>query len=90
MDELRIAYQAKAARVGRYFLSSLEATPAFQTPAPIGLLRVSIAVVDGKPLGSAEIDPVNLGILAAITDRRAEGLHAKHGRPALYLLGGGA
>ena len=96
MDELRRAYQEKAARVGHYFLTSLEATPTFQTPEPIGLLRVSLTVVDAMTIGSATIDPVNLGILAAITDRRADSLRAKHAatarpaRPALRLLGGGA
>jgi hypothetical protein len=98
MDQTRDIYRQLAARTGRSFLTSLQALPVFK-PRPgvdLGLLRVSVTVVDGLDLGSVDIDPVNLGDLAEITARRAEGLRIKHattapaaaGKPNLRLVGG--
>jgi hypothetical protein len=80
MDETRDIYRQLAARTGRAFLTSLHALPVFKTRPgmDLGLLRVSVTVVDGLDLGSVDIDPVNLGDLAEITARRAEGLRIKH------------
>jgi hypothetical protein len=88
-------YRQFAERAGRNFLDGLRALPEYK-PRPgvdLGLLRVTVSVVDsGLDLGSVELDPVNLGDLADITARRAEGLRAKHallaGRPNLRLVGG--
>jgi hypothetical protein len=93
MDATRDIYRQLAARTGRNFLTSLQALPEFKTRPglDIGLLRVSVTVVDGLDLGSVDIDPVNLGDLAEITARRAEGLRAKHAqltKPNLRLVGG--
>ena len=94
MDATQDIYQQLAERAGRNFLTSLQALPEFK-PRPgvdLGLLRVAVSVVVGPDLGSVDLDPVNLGDLADITARRAEGLRAKHARlanrPNLRLVGG--
>jgi hypothetical protein len=82
MDDV---YRMLAQRDGRRFLDALAALPEFK-PRPgvdIGLLRVTVTVVgDDTDLGHVDIDPVNVGDLAGITARRAEGLRAKHNRSA--------
>lgn len=100
MDATRDIYQQLAARAGRAFLDGLRALPEFK-PRPgvdLGLLRVTVTVVDGPYLDFADVDPVNLGDLAEITAQRAEGLRLKHariaaapapaGKPNLRLVGG--
>jgi hypothetical protein len=100
MDATRDIYQQLAARAGHSFLDALRALPEFK-PRPgvtLGLLRVSVTVVDGPDLGSVDMDPINLGDLAQITARRAEGLRLKHdpttpapapfGKANLHLVGG--
>lgn len=101
MDATRDIYRQLAARAGRNFLTSLHALPVFK-PRPgvdLGLLRVSVTVVEGGlDLGLEDMDPVNLGDLAEIIARRAEGLRIKHaataqaltGKPNLRLVGEGA
>lgn len=84
MDATRDIYQQLAARAGRNFLASLKALPEFK-PRPgvdLGLLRVTVTVVDGPDLDFVDVDPVNLGDLAEITAQRAEGLRLKHARIA--------
>lgn len=96
MNQTRDVYQQLAARTGRNFLNGLRALPEFK-PAPgihlVGL-QVTVTVVDGPDLGSVVMDPINLGDLADIAARRAEGLRAKHarlaGKPHLRLVGEGA
>jgi hypothetical protein len=100
MDATRDIYQQLAARAGHNFLDALRALPEFKPRRGVylGVLRVAITVVDGPDLGFADTDPINLGDLADITARRAEGLHLKHasatpatapvGKPNLRLVGG--
>lgn len=97
MDQTQDVYAQLAARAGRQFLTALAALPEYK-PRPgitLGRLRVTVTVIDGPDLGSVDLDPVNLGDLADLTARRAEGLRAKHaqaapaGKPALRLVGGG-
>lgn len=94
MDATRDIYRQIAERAGRNFLDALQALPEYK-PRPgvdLGRLRITVTVVDGPDVGSVDIDPVNIGDLANLTARRAEGLRAKHarlaGRPNLRLVGG--
>ncbi|MYW46385.1 hypothetical protein [Streptomyces sp. SID161] len=97
MDQQQLAYRMFAERAGRDFLTGLHALPEFK-PRPgvdLGRLRISVTLLgDGDPhLGFADMDPVNLGDLASIAVRRAEGLRTKHAqttRPTLRLIGGTA
>ena len=92
----RDVYREYAEQAGRNFLASLQALPVYK-PRPgvdLGLLRITVTLVDGRDLGLADVDPVNLSDLAAITAWRAAGLRAKHarlaGKPNLRLVGEGA
>ncbi|MFG2359403.1 hypothetical protein [Streptomyces sp. NPDC048521] len=89
MDEI---YQMLAERTGRQFLHSLRVMPEFETPKNIGRIRINAAIVGiDLDLGFVDMDPVNLGDLASIAARRAEGLRIKHAqatRPTLRLIGG--
>ena len=93
MDATRDIYRQLAERTGHDFLDALQALPEYK-PRPgvdLGRLRITVTVVDGPDVGSVDIDPVNIGDLANITARRAEGLRAKHAqnsKPNLRLVGG--
>ena len=96
MSEQPDVYREYGEQAGRSLLASLQALPV-DKPRPgvhLPLLRVQIAVVEHTvDLGLADVDPVNLSDLAAITARRAAGLRAKHqlaGTPRLRLVGEGA
>ena len=78
MDATRDIYEQLAVRTGQRFLDALQALPEFKTQAPIGLLRVTVTVVDGPQVGTVDVDPVNLGDLAEMAAQRAEGLRIKH------------
>jgi len=80
MDDV---YRMLAERTGRQFITGLRALPEFKTPKDIGRIRVTVTVVgDDTAIGHVDMDPVNLGDLADIAARRAEGLRAKHSQPA--------
>lgn len=88
----RDRYQQITERAGRRFLDALADLPEYK-PRPgveLGHLHITVSVVGEPDLGSVDIDPVNLGDLADIVARRAEGLREKHARasrPTLRAVG---